>query len=1100
MQTKRYHNSKRKESNDGDHDILGIILIIISAFILLCIIIRPILGIISKGIAAVTLGVFGLFAYPLFLCTLLLGIALIQHRQVSLARCYRVGIVLMTVSLMFILQLATTHNLLSGSFSAYINGTYHGITAGGLLFGMIAYGIQKAVTIPVAYILFSLAFVCSLAFCVALPLYRSRRVQPADDMPAPSPFVKGRGTSTPTRPMSDTSLFVDTIIRHTSDPYIDKGENAEPILPKPSSAPEITDENEKAKREKAYKELFGGVSSVYLPPLSGDSSSSSSSSASIGSSSVGSGSGLGGYVPPSMPTVSAPQAEEKPAKRVHASTAPIVPQVPDKDISGSIIGGEIINGSDYSRQLEEANAQIQREAEKSAPQAGAFTTKKLDVTPAKPIEQPAERPAIINGDYFGGPPKKAPTIIPPSYTATPIPSAAPVSPAKPVAEVAPAEKPVERFSAPAYEQTHVDDFLREVETEEQEPQPPIIAASEYERELTAEERFQQLINETKEQRAAQYEAEQELDDEEFDYDLPDPIADEDMGLLDEQPQAPQKPESAFRIEENAIDLSERSHFEGVDSTGYYETTSMPTRSEPQPQSQIRANEQLKIDDIIAPIPAAKVKKRKKAKYNNPSPDMLTSADNTSHEAFNVACEEKARLLEETLQGLKLPVKVGAITRGPAVTRYELEMPPGIPIKRIEQYSTDIEYYLESNGKIRIEAPIPGKRAVGIEVPNGSVDIVRLRDIIESKEFQNSSSPLTLVIGKDIAGTNIICNLEKMPHLLIAGATNSGKSACLNSIIMSLLYKSSPDDVRIILIDPKRVEFNMYQGIPHLLSEDIINDAQQAINALTWAKDEMDRRYVLMSTHKVRNLAEFNKCDAVKSGEESKLPYIVLIVDELAELMLDSNKKELENKIVSMSQKARAAGIHLILATQRPSVDVITGIIKANLPSRIAFFVKSIVDSRTILDSSGAETLLGRGDMLYAPAGMEDPKRVQGAFVTEQEITAVTAYIRENNEADFDEEFTAAISKREEEHETSSDEDDNKEFDDLMPEILKCVIESGSVSISMIQRRFSVGYARAARIVDQMEAKKFVGPNDGNNKPRAVYITREQYRELFGSDV
>ena len=270
--------------------------------------------------------------------------------------------------------------------------------------------------------------------------------------------------------------------------------------------------------------------------------------------------------------------------------------------------------------------------------------------------------------------------------------------------------------------------------------------------------------------------------------------------------------------------------------------------------------------------------------------------------------------------------------------------------------------------------------------------------------------------------------------------------------------------------------------------------------LTWAKEEMDRRYTLFGNHRVRNLPEFNKSEAVKSGEEPKLPYIVLIVDELAELMLDNNKKVLEGKIMSIAQKARAAGIHLILATQRPSVDVITGTIKANLPSRIAFTVKSIVDSRTILDECGAETLLGRGDMLYSPVGMDDPKRVQGAFVTDKEVLAISEYVRENNEADFDEEFATAIAKRNDEPETDGDEEEgDKEFDSLMPEVLKCVIESGSASTSMIQRRFSVGYARASRIIDQMELHKFIGPLEGS-KPRAVYISREQYKELFGTDL
>jgi S-DNA-T family DNA segregation ATPase FtsK/SpoIIIE len=401
----------------------------------------------------------------------------------------------------------------------------------------------------------------------------------------------------------------------------------------------------------------------------------------------------------------------------------------------------------------------------------------------------------------------------------------------------------------------------------------------------------------------------------------------------------------------------------------------------------------------------------------------------------------------------------------------------------------------------LETPIPGKRAVGIEVPNASIDIVGLRDVIQSHEFQKASSPLTIALGKDIAGANIVCELNKMPHLLIAGATGSGKSACLNSVIMSLVYKASPEDVRLILIDPKLVEFTRYKNLPHLLTGEIINDGTEALNAFRWLKVEMDRRYMQFAKNLVSDLTEYNKCPAVKSGEEEKLPYIVLIVDELAELMMSQNRKDLEEKIMSMAQKARAAGIHLILATQRPSVDVITGTIKANLPSRIAFSVKSVIDSRTILDSAGAETLLGRGDMLYAPLGVDDPRRVQGAYVTTDEVTTVIEYVKEHNEGIFDDEFKKAIAVPDEPDAaaaSAADEGDETGFDPLMPAILKLVIEANIASASFIQRRFSVGYARAARIIDQMEQSGFIGPLDGG-KPRTVYITREKFFEVFGAE-
>ncbi|MCL2798035.1 MAG: FtsK/SpoIIIE domain-containing protein [Firmicutes bacterium] len=510
-----------------------------------------------------------------------------------------------------------------------------------------------------------------------------------------------------------------------------------------------------------------------------------------------------------------------------------------------------------------------------------------------------------------------------------------------------------------------------------------------------------------------------------------------------------------------------------------------------------------LEGIVRDTTPAPKPRRRPDRYNPPPIDLLPYSKNAADEEADADVLERAAVLEQTLQNLKLPAKVAAVTRGPAVTRYELEMPTGIPVKRIDQFETDIEYYLACNGKIRLETPIPGKRAVGVEVPNKEIDIVGLRDIIDSKEFRECKSNLAIAVGKDIAGKNIICELDKMPHLLIAGATGSGKSVCLNSVIMSIVYKSSPEDVRLILVDPKLVEFTGYKNLPHLLTGEIITDSVQAFNTFKWLKEEMDRRYLMFSKHHlVKNLGDYNRCDAVKSGEEEKLPAIVLIVDELAELMLGKNQKELEEKIMSMSQKARAAGIHLILATQRPSVDVITGTIKANLPSRIAFSVKSIFDSRTILDSKGAEALLGRGDMLYAPIGVDDPKRVQGAFVTNEEVAAVIEYVKEHNEAVFDTEFLKAISVREKSKDDDFDDDDDDGedtgFDPLMPNILKLVLETGTASTSFIQRRFSIGFARAARIMDAMEENGFIGPLEGS-KPRAVLATWDLYRELFGDE-
>jgi len=495
------------------------------------------------------------------------------------------------------------------------------------------------------------------------------------------------------------------------------------------------------------------------------------------------------------------------------------------------------------------------------------------------------------------------------------------------------------------------------------------------------------------------------------------------------------------------------------------------------------------------------KKRKRTKYVPPPIELLhdLSTDPTDYGGDHSANSE---MLEETLKSLGLPVEVIDVTPGPAVTRYELKMPRGIPIKKILNYGSDIAYALASKKGVRIEAPIPDKSAVGVEVPNREIGVVGLKDLIASDEFKKSHSNLTLCVGKDIAGKAIYCSLEKMPHLLVAGSTNSGKSACLNSMIVSMIYKSSPQDLRLILIDPKRVEFPFYKNLPHLLINQIINEREHAINAFKWIREEMSARYKLLQTHGVRNLQEFNMSAAVKGGEVEKLPSIVVIVDELSDLMAGGYRKEMEEHILSIAQLARAAGIHLILSTQRPSVDVITGTIKVNLPSRIAFAVTNAVDSKTILDQSGAEMLLGRGDLLYAPIEEPEPKRIQGAYITKEEIEEIIRFVRENNSGDYYDAAEGIIMKEKEpEVEAGEMEDDEEAFDPLLEEVARKVIETNQVSTSMLQRRFKLGYARASRLVDLLEHYKFIGPMDVNRptKPREIFITREAFKDFFGKD-
>ena len=482
-------------------------------------------------------------------------------------------------------------------------------------------------------------------------------------------------------------------------------------------------------------------------------------------------------------------------------------------------------------------------------------------------------------------------------------------------------------------------------------------------------------------------------------------------------------------------------------------------------------------------------------YVRPAIDLLRTYPSNSPAQLSEETQNKIEILEGVLETFKVPAKVQAVKRGATVTRYELQMPAGIPVKKIQAHIYDIDLALAAKSGVRIEAPIRGKSAVGIEVPNDKNDVVGIRKIIDSPKFMEARSALTFVLGEDVDGNAYTCDLAKTPHLLVAGSTNSGKSVCLNTLLISLLYRTSPEDMRILLVDPKLVEFTLFNGLPHMLTPKAIYDTEQVMNALDWLIEEMERRYLLLQENKVKNILEYNNMPEVLSKKYPKLPYIVLIIDEFGDIVMKA-KKDLEDRIVRLTQKARAAGIHLILATQRPSVDVITGTIKMNLPSRIAFAVSSYVDSNTIIGHGGAEKLLGRGDMLYCASDSPDPIRLQGAYVDTAEIKEVVDFIKENNETNYDENIINYIENGKPNSVLGGSGFEQKsEFDPLMPDALRLVIDSGSASISMLQRRFSIGFSRAARIIDQMEVAKFIAPSDGS-KTRAVFITMEDYNKIY----
>lgn len=444
---------------------------------------------------------------------------------------------------------------------------------------------------------------------------------------------------------------------------------------------------------------------------------------------------------------------------------------------------------------------------------------------------------------------------------------------------------------------------------------------------------------------------------------------------------------------------------------------------------------------------------------------------------------RAKKLEDTLMSFGVEAKVINVSKGPSVTRYELQPKPGVKVSRIVNLSDDIALALAARG-VRIEAPIPGKAAVGIEIPNKETTPVYLREVIEDKKFQNSTSKISVALGKDVSGEVIIGDLSKMPHVLIAGATGSGKSVCINSLIISILYKYQPEEVRLLMVDPKVVELNVYNGIPHLLIP-VVTDPKKAAGALNWAVNEMTRRYQSFADHGVRNIEGFNELVKKKKDLES-LPYIVIVVDELADLMMVS-ANEVEDYIARLAQMARAAGMHLVIATQRPSVDVITGVIKANIPSRISFAVSSAIDSRTILDSGGAEKLLGKGDMLYYPVGEQKPKRIQGAFISEEEVEAIVSRIKVHKDLlSYDEEILKHIEK-------GKDLGDTSDSDELLEEAIKVVVENQQASTSFLQRKMRIGYNRAARMMDELEERGVISGRDGT-KPRQVLMDENELED------
>ncbi len=490
-------------------------------------------------------------------------------------------------------------------------------------------------------------------------------------------------------------------------------------------------------------------------------------------------------------------------------------------------------------------------------------------------------------------------------------------------------------------------------------------------------------------------------------------------------------------------------------------------------------------------------------YRFPPISLLDEPHGGAGKTTEDEVRRNGELLVNTLRDFGISTRMSAVTHGPAVTRYELEPSAGVKISRITGLADDIALRLATTG-VRIEAPIPNKAAVGIEIPNKNRNTVCLRELLDTREFLNSKGKLTVALGKDIEGGLVLADLAKMPHLLIAGTTGSGKSVCTNSMIQSVLFHARPDEVKLMLIDPKQVEFGVYNGIPHLLVP-VVTDPRKAAGALGWAVNEMLHRYKIFSENNVRDLTSYNEL-AKKSDTLKEMPLILIVIDELADLMMAA-ASEVEDSIIRLAQMARAAGMHMVIATQRPSVDVITGLIKANIPSRLSLTVASAVDSRTIIDTGGAEKLLGYGDMLFMPVGKPKPLRVQGCFVSNREVESVVQFLKDSdktpNEYDKDildeiDRQAAAAGKSAAKGGAEEADGGDGDWDEMLPQAIEAVVEAGMASTSMLQRRLRLGYARAGRIIDQLEQKGIIGPYEGS-KPRQVLITRQQWLEMRANE-
>lgn len=1112
-------NKKRKNANyDNDHEIFGVVLILVSAVLLLCLVIPPVLGVVSRTVFSFMLGAFGFAVYPVLTALLTWGI-LIMKRRTERPGKRGVCIGLIALFLFFILQLATTHSFLRETYSQYISNVYDiKYSAGGVVLGTLAFGLKSVITEIGCYILFSVLIVGVVLYLVDIVgiiknARKKKRKEEPQEPPAPvrvgalnviavepknelftgvikrTQAIQSESGMASDIPQSSKRVFTD----YSDSPIIDKRDDREPMRDK--SQGDVAN-------SVAYSMLYGGSSDINKIEI--EEFYRQEEGGAYREQNTANNSGYSVMDPAQRVSHDAAlNNANKPKKIEHDNSGygvffPVEKTVELNDDgieNADEIKAKLQRDAERRRQLEMDSInnrsyqpeQQSRGATFSAPGSGLRIQPEIvDFTPIEQedIIDASDRNGAVNTQALTTPHELSSVF----GTAT-AESGAPVE-----NTFGTASDPGDTDFSGGYEQEDIIDAhavrdLYAPETDDDEGQPrrdDIIVGS-------AQPQPRKIVSSNL------------LNDEIIRSDKSaNNVSDaDDGGIIN----ASAGGGSLIISDEPVRDLSEthdttKDLIDNTDMSGMYVAAGSEKSKVKKQKGGAPLDNQITIDAVLKEkadesVVLANTKRHKKYRFAPPPIDLLklhSKAETSSEEL-----RETAKKLEEVVSGfLKSPVSVISIVPGPTVTRYELELQSGVPVKQIETHSSDIEYELATSGHIRIEAPIPGKRAVGIEIPNRKTSIVGLREILESSEFEKAKSPMTVSVGKDISGGVVLCDLEKVPHLLIAGQTGSGKSACLNGLIVSLLYKSSPEDLRFILVDPKQVEFSAYRGMPHLLFNNIIYEPNEVLNALKWACNEMERRYALLSKYGCNRLASFNALPDVANGSIDKLPHIIIIIDELADIMQSAVKREIEDGIKKIAAKARAAGIHLIVATQRPSADVITGTIKTNLTSRIAFKVSGQLESRIILDTPGAEALVGHGDMLFYPVDYTDPRRVQGSYIEENEVAAVICDIKERYECDFDDDAERYVFNSGKGG--ASGGGDMSNSDPLLPDIVALAVKSKQISTSTVQRRFAIGYARAARIIDLMEEAGYIGPSPGNSKPRETYLTAEQYREIFGRDV